>query len=214
MAKFKDLTGQKFGRWTVVERNGSDMHHRALWKCQCECGNIGTVDSLCLTRGNSKSCGCLNDEVRHMKGVRANRTTHGMWGTKIYRTWKQMHTRCQNPNVEDYQKWYGSKGIKVCEEWSKFEPFYEWAMANGYSDELTLDRIDRNGNYCPENCRWVDIITQANNRSNNHILEINGESHTIAEWSRITGLPYSTILNRVHRGISGEDLIKPKQRGR
>ena len=211
MGKFKDLTGQKFGRWTVVNHVGFNKHHRALWKCQCVCGNTGVVSSQCLIRGFSKSCGCLNDEVRK-SGVNGRR--HGMTGTKIYRTWKQIHTRCNNPNTEDYQKWYGSKGIKVCEEWSKFEPFRDWAMSNGYRDDLTIDRVDFNKDYCPENCRWITLKEQANNKSNVVRIEINGETHTISEWAEITGLPRSTVHMRYHSGKRGEDLIKPKQRGR
>ena len=210
MPRFKDLIGQKFGRWTVVERVGSDKHNRALWKCQCECGNTNLVNSECLTRGNSKSCGCLNDEVRKSGN---NRRTHGMCGTRLYRIWKDIHNRCNNPNTEDYQKWYGSKGITVCDEWSKFEPFRDWAVNNGYSDDLTIDRIDFNKGYYPENCRWITLKEQANNKSNVVRIEINGETHTISEWAEITGLPRSTINMRYYSGKRGEDLIKPKQKG-
>lgn len=135
-----------------------------------------------------------------------------MCGTRIYREWMSIHRRCNNPNTEDYQKWYGSKGIKVCSEWDDFQTFYDWAMMNGYRDDLTIDRIDVNGNYCPENCRWITLKEQANNKSNVYRIEINGEVHTITEWAEITGLPRSTIHLRYHSGKRGEDLIKPKRR--
>ena len=107
-----------------------------------------------------------------------------------------MKERCYNPNRNSYC-WYGAKGICVCDEWDDFENFYDWSMNNGYSDELTIDRIDSNGNYCPENCRWSTDREQANNRSTNRIIEYNGESHTLEEWSRITGIASSTIRMRL-----------------
>lgn len=107
-----------------------------------------------------------------------------------------MKERCYNQNRNSYC-WYGAKGICVCDEWDDFENFYDWSMNNGYSDELTIDRIDANGNYCPENCRWSTDREQANNRSTNRIIEYNGESHTLEEWSRITGIASSTIRMRL-----------------
>ena len=107
-----------------------------------------------------------------------------------------MKERCYNPNRNSYC-WYGAKGICVCDEWDDFENFYSWSMRNGYSDELTIDRIDSNGNYCPENCRWSTDREQANNRSTNRIIEYNGESHTLEEWSKITGIASSTIRMRL-----------------
>lgn len=108
-----------------------------------------------------------------------------------------MKSRCFNPNRKNYPR-YGGRGITVCDEWLKFEPFYEWAMSNGYTDELSIDRIDNDGNYCPENCRWVGAKTQANNKTNSDIIELNGDRHTIAEWAEITGIGYATIYARIH----------------
>ena len=107
-----------------------------------------------------------------------------------------MKERCYNPNRNSYC-WYGAKGICVCNEWDDFENFYDWSMNNGYSDELTIDRIDSNGNYCPKNCRWSTDREQANNRGTNRIIEYNGESHTLEEWSRITGIASNTIRMRL-----------------
>ena len=120
-----------------------------------------------------------------------------------------MKERCYNPNRNSYC-WYGAKGICVCDEWDDFENFYDWSMDNGYSDELTIDRIDSNGNYCPENCRWLTDREQANNRSTNRIIEYNGESHTLEEWSRITGIASSTIRMRLdeYKWDVGKSLTK------
>lgn len=125
---------------------------------------------------------------------------HGMRYTRIYDIWRAMRQRCQNPNCINYHN-YGGKGIRVCEEWDKnFQTFYEWANQNGYEDHLTIDRIDVNGNYCPENCRWSSYKNQANNKSNNRYLEYNGELHTLGEWSEITGIKLATIWARMKRG--------------
>lgn len=156
------MTGRKCGRWTVIERAGKDKHNRVLWLCECECGNRKAVDGTTLRRGASKSCGCLDHDM-HI--LHPNRTTHGMWGTRIYRIWKAMKNRCNNPNTPDYQKWYGAKGVKVCDEWQHdFMAFYSWSMANGYRDDLTIDRINPYGNYEPSNCRWATLKEQANNK--------------------------------------------------
>ncbi len=128
------------------------------------------------------------------------RTTHGMSKTRLYYLYRGMITRCYSVNQRTYQR-YGAKGVTVCEEWrNSKEAFFEWALSHGYSDELTLDRIDNSKGYCPENCRWATPTEQANNRKSNHIITANGESHTIAEWARITGIKSSTIKSRLHKG--------------
>ena len=119
-----------------------------------------------------------------------------------------MKNRCSNPKVERY-KHYGGRGITICDEWTNsFEAFRDWAMTHGYADGLSIDRIDANGNYCPENCRWVDETIQANNKRNNLFVEINGERKTVGEWARITGIGYSTIIRRYRQGDRGENLIR------
>ena len=133
--------------------------------------------------------------------------THGLSKTRIYRIWKQMRHRCYKTYDSGYAK-YGSRGITVCDEWKNdFLAFYEWAMANGYSENLSIDRIDNNGNYCSENCRWVDLDIQANNKRNNHFLTYKGKTQTIAEWSREIGLDYGTLWKRVKDGWSAERAL-------
>lgn len=157
MGTFIDLTGQRFGSLTVIERDFTKS--TTAWKCQCDCGNECVVFSANLTRGHTKSCGCL-------------RLKHGQYYQKIYWVWSSMKKRCYNSNHPTFKN-YGARGIKVCDEWkNSFQSFYEWAIKNGYESglkqgECTLDRIDVNGNYEPSNCRWVSMKEQQNNKRNN-----------------------------------------------
>lgn len=191
MAKFKDLTGQRFGRWTVLYRTTDhiekDGRHRVVYHCRCDCGNEADVISGSLGKGQSKSCGCLQREWAK-SGV--SKRKHGLTGTRIYRIWKNMNTRCNNPNNKKWDR-YGGRGIKICDEWqgeNGFENFYEWSMSNGYADNLTIDRQDNDKGYSPNNCRWVPFSVQSNNTSQNRNITVNGETKTIAEWSDLYGL--------------------------
>lgn len=148
--KYEDLSGKKFHKLTVLEFAGRDKWHKVLWKCQCDCGNTTVTHARSLKNGHTKSCGCLQGDAG------------GMSGTRIYSIWNSMIQRCNNPR----QKYHCGKGIKVCDEWSVkggFFHFKDWALANGYQEDLTIDRIDNDGNYEPSNCRWVDWKTQAAN---------------------------------------------------
>ena len=198
MGKFIDMTGWVMKEHgvpksllTVIERVGSTNDNRALWRCQCECGGFTNVDTHSLTDGNTRSCGC-----RKYGG----RLTHGEakdGQTRLYRIWSAMKMRCNNPNNVNYYL-YGGKGIKVCDAWNDFNHFRDWAINNGYSDELTIDRIDSNKDYCPSNCRWVSYKIQSNNTSRNHYVTANGKTLTISQWSDETGIPSRTIAARIN----------------
>lgn len=190
-----DLTGCKFDRLTVESYAGKDKTNHSVWKCRCECGSYILVVGYSLIKGSTRSCGCLAHEYS-LSGN--SRRTHGDHETRLYRIWKNMKTRCNNPNNPSYKNWYGQHGIKVCDEWSKdYLTFKTWSINNGYSENLTLDRINSNEGYCPENCRWVTSFEQANNRSGVEKFEYNGESHTLGEWSKITGIKRSKLYARI-----------------
>lgn len=157
MGKLIDLTGQRFGRLVVLERAGSGSNKRAMWRCQCDCGNTIITSSSHLRGGDTQSCGCLHQETFTNK-------KHGERHSRLYRVWSAMKTRCYNPNSRDYQ-YYGGRGIAICAEWlSDFATFQNWAMSHGYRDDLSIDRINVNGNYCPDNCRWATATEQRHNR--------------------------------------------------
>lgn len=159
MGKTKDLTGQK--RLTALHPAGKNKQKAFLWRCSCACGCECIVEGRNLSAGRTRSCGCLDREAHQN---RPNRTTHGMYGSRLYRIWKKMKSRCHNPNDPDY-KAYGAKGIFVCESWrTDFQVFYEWAMSHGYTDDLSIDRIDNDKGYSPDNCRWATALEQMHNQ--------------------------------------------------
>jgi hypothetical protein len=203
MGKKLDLGGKQFGRWTVLERGetytDTKGKRRSQWLCRCECGTEKLVLQDNLVRGLTKSCGCYEKE-RARELISKNRpkgTEHGMSDTRIYKIWDGIKQRCYRTYSSVYE-YYGGRGITVCDEWKEdFMSFYTWAMKNGYSDELTIDRKDVNGNYEPSNCRWATMKEQQNNKTNNHFLTINNETHTVTEWERIANLPPFTIFKRL-----------------
>lgn len=198
-----DLTGQTFGRLTVLKRNGKDKDGSALWLCECVCGRFVTVRSNSLRFGKTQSCGCI---------ARERRTTHNMSKTRIYDTWHKMKSRCNNPNIRSYKD-YGGRGILVCKEWNdNFASFYQWAITHGYDETLTIDRIDVNANYTPDNCRWVSKSAQATNRRSNRYIEYNGEKKTVTEWANDLNIPRHLLFGRLRRGWSPQDVLtKPLQ---
>lgn len=206
-------SGTRFGNLVVIgpgeDIAASDRPGRASSLCRCDCGREVTVSNSNLKRGTTKSCGCMTKKFLHDA-----QTKHGERFTRLYRTWSNIKDRCLNQNNASYSS-YGGRGIKICDQWVDYEPFAEWARSNGYRDDLTIDRIDVNGDYTPENCRWVDWKTQANNKRNNHILSIDGVDHTLQELADISGNSFALILDRLGRGVCPKDAVfsSPLNRG-
>lgn len=210
MGKFIDLTGQRFERLVVANRVGTAASGSALWRCICDCGKETNVSSNALRSGATLSCGCLGVEKRARSAYR-----HGGTGTRLYRIWDGMINRCHRKTSRNYAN-YGGRGITVCEEWRKdFSEFMRWALANGYRDDLTLERKDNDIGYCPENCCWITFKDQQNHKRDNHLITYKGETHNIAEWSEITGIYFGTIASRVKLGWDAEAIFStPVQKQR
>ena len=196
----ENLVGMKFGRLTVMDREPpKSKKAKGLWVCKCECGNVIKVNTSALKSGNTTSCGCKRKET-----LRQLRTKHGESDTRLYKVWSSMKNRCYNAKDVEYKN-YGGRGITVCDEWKdSFVNFSQWAYENGYNKDApkgqcTIDRIDVNGCYEPENCRWVNWHIQMNNKRNNRILTYNGESHTLAEWCEIVNIPYNCLKSRLNK---------------
>jgi len=193
MSKLIDLTGNKYGMLTVVcrEKNLSDGF--TAWRCLCECGNTKIVRGANLKRGSTKSCGCLSQKLRH------ERAKHSMSGTRLYNIWGGIKSRCYRKNQPSYKS-YGGRGIKMCTDWKdSFENFSKWALSNGYDESMTIERIDVNGDYCPENCKWIPLSEQARNRRSNILYEYNGETHCLTEWCERYNKDYYLVRNRIKK---------------
>lgn len=208
MGRFKDLTGQKFGRLTVIKRAGTSKSGKVLWLCECSCeehNHITTTTSNLVT-GTTKSCGCFARESASKVG-KAN-TTHGDTDSRLYRIFRGMKDRCYNPKNKDYA-WYGGKGIKICEEWEdNYIAFKNWAINNGYKEILTIERKDFDKDYCPENCEWITMEQQQRNKSSNRLITYNGETMILVEWAEKFNIPYKVLCARINdRGYSFEEAI-------
>lgn len=200
--KFTDLTGSKFGRWTVIRYEGINKLHRSMWMCRCECGTEKVIAGYSLTRGGTKSCGCLAKELVIDRNKK--RFTHKMSKSRLYEIWALIKQRCYNKKNKDYKS-YGGRGIAMCDEWKKdFISFFDWSMANGYNPKLTIDRVNNNGNYSPDNCRWATLQEQANNKRVNRLISYKNEIHTIAEWARQVNIKERIIRSRLSMGWSFE----------
>lgn len=208
-----DLSGKRFGRLTVLHR-GEDAirkngRHSSTFVCQCDCGNVVQVRAACLKSGNTQSCGCLQKEA-----VGNLRKSHGLSNSRLYRIWSQMKQRCEDENNRAY-KYYGGKGVTVCDEWNDFSVFAQWALESGYDDTLTIDRVENSVGYEPKNCRWVTMLAQNNNKTDNHLLTYNGKTQNITQWANEVGICRATISRRIHLGWSVEEaLTLPVIKGR
>ena len=193
--KAEDLTGQKFNRLTVLCKDETSPTRNQKWICKCDCGKTCSVLAYNLKNGHSKSCGCLNSEKVTARN-KAN-ATHGDTKTRLYGSWTCMWNRCTNPKCASYCR-YGGRGIKVCDEWKDYFKFREWALSIGYdyNANLTIDRIDPDGNYCPENCRF--LTTQQQSATNRHAVRVtyNGKTQCLKEWAREYGIGYLTLYHR------------------
>lgn len=199
---FQDLTGMRFGRLTVLSLDSINKYRQSLWLCKCECGNTKIIRGNHLKSKRIKSCGCLKKEKCSKEHLR------------LFDIWVTMKKRCFKKYSIDYQR-YGARGITVCDEWkNNFKVFYEWAINNGYQDDLTIDRIDVNGDYEPNNCRWATKKEQARNRSNNRLIAYNNETHCLSEWADIIGLKRATLEKRINDfGWSVEKALTTPSRG-
>lgn len=196
MSEKKDLTGLRFMHLLVLEEAGKNKDGRAMWLCKCDCGKLHKTLGKYLLNGDTTSCGCRRRRI--LAETTKRNTTHNMSETPIYTKWVSMKDRCMNPLNSAYSS-YGGRGIKICDEWiNSFENFYEWAISSGYSEGMTIDRINNNGNYEPANCRWTDLKTQANNTRRNHYLTYKGETKSLAEWAEIKKINYSTLRARIN----------------
>lgn len=199
-----DLTGRRFGRLLVVRKTDERGPDGGIvYECRCDCGQTCLVWNNRLTcKGHSakRSCGCLHDETHQ---------PHGGSKSVLYHKWQGMKDRCYNSNARQYPD-YGGRGISVCDEWRhSFAAFREWSLANGYQEGLSIDRIDVNGNYCPENCRWITMQEQQKNKRSVPKISWNGETHTLPEWADILGIKYGTLWARIYRdGKSIEEAFR------
>ena len=199
-----DYLGKKYNRLTVI-----GFEHRGAhwwWKCECDCGNIKVVYPRKVLNGHTSSCGCIRKE-RVKSFTELYRTKHGDTGTRLHYIWSGMRSRCENPNNKDYHN-YGERGISVCKEWDEYTNFKEWAINNGYTDDLSIERIDVNGNYCPENCTWIPLENQSLNTRASYRVMYHGQERVFGELIREKGLKYGPTYNRVKiHGWSVEKAI-------
>lgn len=208
--------GEKFGRLTVLRYSHKELisfentrknYNKYFYECRCDCGNVGLYEERRLKNGNTKSCGCLN----HDKIVARNRK-HDLSKTRLYKLYHGIKKRCYNQNCRSYKD-YGKRGIGICKEWlDDFTNFYSWAINNGYREDLTIERIDVNKNYCPENCTWITLSEQTKNTTRNVFYEYNGEKHLMGEWAKLYNLPFTCVRRRLDRGWSMEKTLTTPKR--
>lgn len=211
MPKFIDLTGRKFYHLTVIER-AETKNAKTRWKCLCDCGKYTYTITNRLLHGKTRSCGCSSGERHPLK--------HNKTNTRLYKIWCNMKKRCFSPNCKCYYR-YGGRGITVCEEWKNdFQSFYNWSINNGYADNLSIDRINNNKSYSPDNCRWITMKEQSRNKRNNVYIQYGEKKVSLPELCESLNIPYKTAISRYKyaqkagRLISVEELSQPKHTGK
>ena len=194
MSVREDLTGVRFGRLVAIELDDQAIG-RSRWVCQCDCGSRKSYVTSNLKRGTTRSCGCLQRELLAKRS-----SSHGGYANKdpLYNVWHGIRKRCNCPTSHNYKD-YGGRGIKCVDEWNDFATFRDWAVSSGYQNGLSIDRIDVDGDYSPENCRWATNTQQQNNKRNNRRMYYNGEVHTVKEWAGILEIKYQTLYANAKR---------------
>ena len=203
MSAFVDMTGMKYGLLTALRPVGSDRQANIVWECRCDCGSIIIVNGSSIRQGNTKSCGCFKRS--HLIKMC---TTHGRCNHPSFKTWKGMFDRCNNPNIPGYKN-YGGRGIKVCKRWENIENFIA-DMGKKPSARHSIDRIDNDGDYMPENCRWATWETQQRNKRDNLVLTHNGKTMCVAAWADETGINRYTLYTRLKRGWTTNRALATK----
>jgi len=203
MKKVIDITGRKYARLFVLKQEYKN-NRKVYWRCKCDCGKEVIIAGERVKSGHTKSCGCLKLDFQANGGARK---THGSSKTRLYAIWGGMIQRCYNPNKKKHKKDYQDRGITVCPEWHNFEAFMDWALANGYSENLSIERIDNNKGYSPDNCKWADNKTQANNRRMCVNITFNGITQTIAQWAEEIGMKYHVLYQRLLKGWDIESAL-------
>lgn len=207
--KFGLLIGSKYNRWTILEKYEKKKNNRQyFYKCQCDCGGIGIVSASSLRNGRSKSCGCVKNESASKRF-----TKHGMSRERLYHIWNSMIHRCYDKTSKSYPI-YGGRGINVCKNWKdSYACFKDWSLNNGHQNDLTIDRINNNEGYFPENCRWITKREQSNNKRNTPMFTYNGKTQSLSFWASELGIKYSILYKRINRmGLSFEEAINHKYR--
>lgn len=216
MGKFIDLTGEKYGKLTVLKREGKDRQKCLLWKCKCDCGNEIIVRGSSLRNSHTQSCGCHKTER-----LKKTHYIHGKARTKIYKCWKSMIDRCYNENNSSYHN-YGGRGIGVCKEWLDGKTglinFWDWSINNGFDKHLSIDRIDNNKGYAPDNCRWTTMKVQSMNKRNNHNITFQRQTKCMTAWGEDTGLTANCLSARlnhykwpIEKALTSPSRKHPKQ---
>lgn len=215
-----NMIGFKTGKLTVIAR-ASSKYGQAMWLCQCECGNKHEYTGGSLRRGKVKSCGCVRDNKRLRQEIAYRtiaKTKHGDCFSRLYFVWLCIRRRCDSPYDTSY-KHYGGRGIKVCDEWNHdYLAFKKWALENGYDEnaprgQCTIDRIDVNGDYSPQNCRWINMKEQCKNKRNSVLITFKGETLSTSEWAERTGLKQGTIYSRYKAGWPVEKVFSKSKYG-